>query len=469
MDEAKKTSREADRISQLEVRGDAFGLSKRVYLECTASIEEGRIWQEYLSGTHCRVIKECPYCSAWVTPEREHITGWQDCANEKEVLTKALFICPACQHPLTVTDRVDMVQNCRAEVENPYSLTFSIRWNAFDNLFWTPAEIGLDEWRAAHKPEHHKDDAQKVQMQFKWAMALPAETEEDIEPVVDLQNLPALEDATLRQGVIPSWAEYLTIGMDVHAKLLYWALAAWAKDGTSHIVDYGRIENPYKQHGQEYAVELGLVQGMGMARGTWQQIGVTRGKQIDGGLVDARWLPEVVRKIASGNIYPSLGFGATNNYRKFATSYNPPKKKSADIPAIGERWHIVRRKPERGPRYKVVEHDVDYGKTWIHRRLATPEGQPGRMTLYHTMEQGGHDAFMEQVTSEVQVIKKGIIVWEKIRTNNHWLDALVYAATAARMLGVKVTETEAPSPSQANQSGSTRANAANTPTIRSRY
>jgi hypothetical protein len=208
---------------------------------------------------------------------------------------------------------------------------------------------------------------------------------------------------------------------------------------------------------------------MEMTRGTWQQVGVTRGKQIDGGLVDARWLPEVVRKIASGNIYPSLGFGATNNYRKFATSYNPPKKKSADIPAIGERWHIVRRKPERGPRYKVVEHDVDYGKTWIHRRLATPEGQPGRMTLYHTMEQGGHDAFMEQVTSEVQVIKKGIIVWEKIRTNNHWLDALVYAATAARMLGVKVTETEAPSPSQANQSGSTRANAANTPTIRSRY
>jgi phage terminase large subunit GpA-like protein len=77
MDQPGLTSREADKITQLEARTRAYGSRKRIYMECTVSTEQGRTWQEYTQGTQSRIVLPCPHCKAWVSPEREHLTGWQ--------------------------------------------------------------------------------------------------------------------------------------------------------------------------------------------------------------------------------------------------------------------------------------------------------------------------------------------------------------------------------------------------------
>ena len=48
MDQPGATSRESDKITQLEARTRAYGDRKRIYMECTVSTEPGRTWQELL-------------------------------------------------------------------------------------------------------------------------------------------------------------------------------------------------------------------------------------------------------------------------------------------------------------------------------------------------------------------------------------------------------------------------------------
>ena len=55
MDRPGATSRESDKITQLEARTRAYGSRKRVYMECTVSTEAGRTWREYTAGTKSRM------------------------------------------------------------------------------------------------------------------------------------------------------------------------------------------------------------------------------------------------------------------------------------------------------------------------------------------------------------------------------------------------------------------------------
>lgn len=96
MDQPGMTSREADKITQLEARTRAYGSRSRVYMECTVSTEQGRTWQEYTQGTQSRILLPCPHCSVWVSPEREHLTGWQGAESQASARQTGAFSCPSC-------------------------------------------------------------------------------------------------------------------------------------------------------------------------------------------------------------------------------------------------------------------------------------------------------------------------------------------------------------------------------------
>jgi len=96
------TSREADKLSQIEGRLRAFArFNPRTYLESTPTIEHGRIWQEITGGTNSRIVRPCPHCGDWVTPEREHLIGWQDAEDEHTARDNTTWSCPACSEPWT--------------------------------------------------------------------------------------------------------------------------------------------------------------------------------------------------------------------------------------------------------------------------------------------------------------------------------------------------------------------------------
>lgn len=77
-DTAGGQSREADPISQMEARKRSFGADGLFMGEATASITMGRVWSEIKKGTDSQIACPCPHCGEYVTPEREHLVGWQD-------------------------------------------------------------------------------------------------------------------------------------------------------------------------------------------------------------------------------------------------------------------------------------------------------------------------------------------------------------------------------------------------------
>jgi len=96
MDKPGITSRESDKVTQLEARTRAYGSRRKVYMECTVSAERGRTWQEYSNGTKSNIVLPCPCCNAWVSPEREHLTGWQGAESQAAARKLAGFACPSC-------------------------------------------------------------------------------------------------------------------------------------------------------------------------------------------------------------------------------------------------------------------------------------------------------------------------------------------------------------------------------------
>lgn len=447
-DESSDKSKEADKVKQMEGRVLAFRRkgNYRILMECTETDSEGRIHQEWENGTQSHMEPRCPHCEDYVFLDREHLKGWQDCGSEKEAKNTAYFECPRCRAHWSDHDRDKANRDSRL-VNTKDALTFSFAWNGANNLFLSTGDLAAAEWKAKYEAQN-TENAEKELCQFYWGRPYDPKVE-DLEEMVNLDSVTTIE-TVLRRGIIPEWADLLTFGADVHAKLIYWVCAAWKMDGTGHVIDYGRIQNPYQNYGQEEAVRLGLVEVNALAKNNWQQIRSSRQWKITGGLVDARWLPDVVVSTIVPPLFPVQGFSASNAFRKFRRAYSKPRDVGGEVKAIGEGWHKVKRKTEQGTRYIGFAVDSDDAKSWVHRRFATPQDQPGCVTLFHTTEPDGHAEFFEHITAEKQVVKKGVVVWETKRKQNHWLDSMGYAAMAARAAGVRVVSAEPASPKISN-------------------
>lgn len=472
-DEEGGKSKETDKVRQMEARVLSFRRkgNYRILLECTETDSQGRIHQEWQHGTASFMEPQCPHCEEYVYLDREHLMGWQEATCEKQAKDQAYFECPACKAHLDDRDRDHANRNARLVNTND-ALTFSFKWNGANNLFLSAGDFAVAEWKAKFEAEN-KENAEKELCQFYWGRPYDALID-DLEEVIELN----LADAVYvyKRGVVPEWADILTFGADVHAKLLYWSLVAWKLDGTCHVVDYGKIENPHKDHGQEEAVRLGLVDLNALAQTSWPQNNKAQPKKLSGGLVDARWLPDVVVSTVSPPLFPVQGFSAFANFKKFQRRYLKPKLTNDIVKQIGDGWHKERRKTEKGTRYVGFVVDSDDAKAFVRRRMATPKDQPGAITYFVNTEPDGHALFFRHLNAEKQVIEKGIIKWVKatdpetgqLMSENHWLDCMGYAAMAARAAGVKVVA-QATQISPPKSSPKTDNAHATQPRLRSRY
>jgi phage terminase large subunit GpA-like protein len=180
LDESSEGSREADKVAQLEARTQAFGDRARIYHECTVSLETGRIWQEITRGTDSRIACRCPHCRHYVTPEREHLIGWQDAQDEIDASEKGQLVCPECGAPWSEAERVAANHDCllvhkgqeitpdgTVTGQPPRTETLGFRWNAANNLLVKTSAVAKKEWRSARSAD--EDNADKEMNQFWWA------------------------------------------------------------------------------------------------------------------------------------------------------------------------------------------------------------------------------------------------------------------------------------------------------------
>jgi phage terminase large subunit GpA-like protein len=261
MDQPGTRSRESDKITQLEARTRAYGSRKRIYLECTVSTEEGRTWLEYQQGTRSRIVMPCPHCSAFVSPEREHLLGWQSASTQAESRQVAYFSCPGCGEPWSEAERAEansqsrllhgeqsvVEHNVRGEL--PATDTLGFRWSAVNNLLLTAGDLAADEWRASRSTD--EENAEREMRQFVWC--LPAQALKWQQISLEAQEIVS-RTTDLARGILPADTLFLTAAMDLGKYLTHWVVVAWREGAVGHIVDYGRLEVASPEIGVEQAL-----------------------------------------------------------------------------------------------------------------------------------------------------------------------------------------------------------------------
>ncbi len=455
MDTAGAASREADKIEQIEARTAAFGRKgKRVYLECTVSIESGRIWQEYTNGSRSRLLRPCPYCYQWVQPEREHLKGWQEARDSEEAAELSHFTCPQCEHAWTDDDRkatsefIKIVHGDQTISEDgtvhgelPRTQTFGFRWSAIDNPFVSVGDLGAEEWRAMKS--RNPENAEKKQRQFIWTLPY-------IPPDIDLTPIDAdkIEQRAvgLKKGIIPNDATHMTIAIDTGKRLLHWTAIAFGPT-SSRIIDYGKQDVEADRIGVKPALVEAFKRMAGYFDGGWKKESgdVMRPSQI---WIDSGWhehtdavyefcneINTTLKLPIGAEIYrPTKGYGLG---QRRMTPYLLPDNKKKGMIHVGSQYHIgtVKRNGVSIPGVLLVHMNTDYWKSQLHQRLLIGADQAGAVTLYEPSSSSEHAEFTRHLVAEKQIEKyvegKGeAIVWDRVDRNNHWLDA-TYAALCA--------------------------------------
>ena len=444
MDEPGTTSRESDKVTQLEARTRAYGANKRVYLECTVSTEEGRTWQEYTAGTRSRIALPCPHCRLSVSPEREHFVGWQEAASVLEARHAGTFQCPECRRPWSEAERIAANQRA-ALVHDGESIdggvvtgepkqtdTLGFRWSAVHNLFVTAADLAADEWRAARRDE---EDAEKEMRQFVWC--LPVAANRWAETTLAADQI-MRRTAAWPRGIAPEDTIAVTAAIDLGKYLAHWVIAAWRPNGCGHVVDYGRIEVPTDDLGLDQALLVALREFRELIRGGCRVAGSEKTAAPKTVWIDAGYMPEVVYRFcreAKQPFGPSLGRGVGQQGR---SGYRRPSRTGSIVQRVGEGFHLVLM-PEQ--QMVVAEVDADYWKTRIANRMACPVEAAGAITLFASPP-AEHLAFAKHLTAERRIEEflagRGVVTrWERVHRANHFFDAIYNAAAAASFLGVR--------------------------------
>ena len=258
-----------------------------------------------------------------------------------------------------------------------------------------------------------------------------------------------------RRGQVPDKALYLTSFIDVGDDYLAWLVAAWQKNFTGAVIDYGTWPDQgrsftkatasrtlgalYPKAGVEGAISLGLKDLAGdLLNRQYPQAGPPL--QINLCLVDTGYKPESVytamRILGRGPVLrPSRGRGIGAGKTQF-DDYHPDRCRE-----MGLHWWVTKESPQR-----VIQIDTNFWKTFVHNRLATSVDDPGALTLFGKSED--HRLLADHILAEYYTLpstEKGVQIQEwhqHIGKDNEWFDCMVGCAVAASKLGAVVSGME---------------------------
>lgn len=259
---------------------------------------------------------------------------------------------------------------------------------------------------------------------------------------------------------VPIECTRVTAFIDVHDKLLYYTVCAWAEDFTGYVIDYGTYPDQKRSlfslrdakktmgdlmpvAGVEGAVQAGLEQLASTLTSTaWPQgEGSIRIERL---LIDSGYLPGVVANVChkipgAGIGMPSKGVGIKAGNKPMATYRRRPGERH------GHHWYVPN--VSKTSEFRHVQIDTNYWKSFVHARLAVAPGDRGALTLFGDVNSkgAGHRLFADHIAgseSWTRTQGHGRIVQEwsvrPSKPDNHWFDCLVGCAVAASMGGVKL-------------------------------
>lgn len=234
----------------------------------------------------------------------------------------------------------------------------------------------------------------------------------------------------------------LTAAIDLGKYRCHWVVCAWWQGAGGVVVDYGVAE----VHGNERvdtmeASEPAIYRTLLNWREELLQKKFVDGtgteRKVDFCLVDSGAFTnaayEFCRQV-NGIFHPSKG---QNPYRQ--------KRASTETIIAGANLHASRLSAQN---IWLYELDTNYWKQWIHERFLTPTFDEqnmlrrGSLSLYATEGSKTHSSFAQHIVAEELVSEfkdgKGTKThWDVKNDNNHWFDALCYAASGSEACGVK--------------------------------
>lgn len=395
------SKKEADPIRLARERTKTFTNQRKIYMTSTPTLQTGHIWQA-LQGADIEkhYFVPCPHCGEYIELKFSNLrfpSG--DDLDNSERADMAVYVCQECGCKITDQDRDNMIRygewrEVRRNTKASKKVAFWI------NTLYSPFV------RFSEIVKEFLDSKDNPDLLQNFVNSWLAEPWEDTKLKTDADMV--MERQTdLPQLVVPSWARYLTAGVDVQETCLYWTIRAWGPYITSQNIAHGQalsfqdIENtmntPYlTESGEQVIVSLCLIDS-----------GYDADSTYDFCATNSEWAMPVK--------------GASN---PMMSHFKTSKINKVDSKAYGMNLVLV---------------DGDKYKDMIASRMRKDNGK-GAWMVY----EGCDREYAEQVTSEHKVNEKsGSRIVQRWRPkhshiDNHYLDCEVYSLAAADILGVRM-------------------------------
>ena len=395
------SKKEADPIRLARERTKTFTNQRKIYMTSTPTLQTGHIWQA-LQGADIEkhYFVPCPHCGEYIELKFSNLrfpSG--DDLDNSERADMAVYVCQECGCKITVQDRDNMIRygewrEVRRNTKASKKVAFWI------NTLYSPFV------RFSEIVKEFLDSKDNPDLLQNFVNSWLAEPWEDTKLKTDADMV--MERQTdLPQLVVPSWARYLTAGVDVQETCLYWTIRAWGPYITSQNIAHGQalsfqdiestMNTPYlTESGEQVIVSLCLIDS-----------GYDADSTYDFCATNSEWAMPVK--------------GASN---PMMSHFKTSKINKVDSKAYGMNLVLV---------------DGDKYKDMIASRMRKDNGK-GAWMVY----EGCDREYAEQVTSEHKVNEKsGSRVVQRWRPkhshiDNHYLDCEVYSLAAADILGVRM-------------------------------
>lgn len=396
------TKKEADPVALATERTKTFA-NRKIFKTSTPTLRTGYIWEAAENAEEMRhYFMPCPHCGEYIEfkfpmlkfPEKDESISIS--ADIERRSSAALYYCEECGSAITDYDKAGMLKKgewrkVRGDNKAPRSVAFHL------NTLYSPFVRFAD---VAKEFLLSKDDPERLHNFVNSWLAEPWEdtrlkTSSDL--VLDRQtDVPEFE--------VPEWAKLITGGVDVQETSLYWTIRAWGDGLTSQCIAHGQALS-----GEE--VERAMNAEYRKSDGTAMLVCLA--------LVDSGDQTDDVYDFCARNAEWALPAKGTDS----GLSHYKISSVNRAGAANGMRLVLV-----DGGKYKDM----------IAARMAKPNGR-GSWMVYR----GCDEEYAEQVTAEHKVVVKSgtkeLLRWvpKVSHADNHYLDAEVYCACAADIMGVR--------------------------------
>lgn len=405
MDEVDKypenAGKEADPRALARERTNSYRDNRKIISVSTPTYEDGNIYKDWLAADEQNEYwVTCPECGAQWSWEFKQLKF--DNSSPEMAQQTAMYCCKECGAMLSDAQHNRMnQQGFWKKVKSSGRQRVAFRMNVFASPFIRLGDI------ARQFEVSRKDKAQLMNFINSWL----AEPWKEVEETTNAEYLLEQRQGQYKKQVVPPGTVLITGGVDVQKNCFYWTIRGWRANMTSFNIDHGKA---FSWREIEYIMNRSLVDPAGKGH-IVNLCCVDSGDQTDDVydfcVVNSEWAVPI--KGASGRL--------SGRFRRTTID-------RVDSKARGHTLIIV---------------DTIYYKDMLASRMRRSEEDGGWFTHIDC-----DPDYCEMVTAEQKVVRKrnGRMesVWEPkaVGRDNHYLDAEVYAALAADLLGIREINAE---------------------------